>query len=538
MTVANYKYADFYNNTGGINTVKSAILLDKSECRDSQNMDYFPIGGFTKRNGYVLLDSAFSPDVADTNAVTGLFMSRYTTAGGTNVAYRVSGTKIYKMTGLDGTWTDISGVLTITTGATNIWNFAQLNNITVLGNGTDTPIQISSSSVASALNLTTLTIFKFCVESRGYMWYFQPTVGGTVQYDRGYFSDINDPTTVQTNNFVNFSKGSGGIMAGAVDYKGSVYVFKEKSIHQAYFQPTAVDSSGTLFPWIQFPNPVVPGVGTRSHRSICKFTTPETHATPGQEFVFFVDQYGCPRIFDGTTTISFFSKIGTSRDTTILSLSNMDTTRTSFAFSINYPMKNKILIFLSRSNSQQDTCWVLDYSTGFAIGRYKYALAFNTGFLFEKTDGTFKPYVGSYGGKVFQLDQSSSDNGTAINDYYTTGDTYQGSPSLNSKWFFMNIRGQTGSDSQQVKTSFFLDGSDTPSLSDTKPLQSEQTIWGVGMIWGESSWATKSIKSATSEIGVDSKTLRTKVESLDKLNDTLTVEGFSLASQQLGTSDF
>ena len=537
MSQFNYDFTDFYGLTGGINTVKSAIALGPNEARDAQDIDLFPIGGFSKRNGYLQLNSS----AVSANSCTGLYMARYTTSGGTNLALLVNDTKLYKMSSaLGGTWTDATNGLTITTGANNIWYFDQLNDITVLSNGVDAPIQVSSAGTATALlSAQAITNFKFPVQSRGYLWYFVPTVSGTVQYDRGYFTAINDPTTVSTNNFVNVAPGQGGTIQGAVDYKTFLYVFKRHGIYQINYQPTQVDSTGTVFPWIQFPSPIVPNVGTQSHRSIVKFTTPETHPTPGQELVFFVDQFGVPRIFDGATTLSFNSKIGFSRDTTITSLSDMDNTRAPYCFSINYPSKNRILFFMSKINSQQDTCWVMDYSNGFSLMRYKYALPFNVGALFEKSDGTFKPYVGDYAGKVHQLDQGSTDNGSPINDYYRTGDTFVKSPNLTTKFYTLNVRGQNGSITQNTKVSYFLNGGDTPFLTDTRSLSNPTTLWGAGppaMVWGQSNWSLKGLVTPTFEINGVGRTLGVQLESSNKLNDTLLVEGFSLASENLGTS--
>lgn len=533
MALANHLYNDFYDCSGGMNTVSSGIRLKPNEAKEIQNMDLIPIGGFSKRNGYTLLNTF----PVGTSACTGLYQARYSTIGGSNFQFLVSGTKLYSMPGtLSGTWTDRTGALTITAGNNNIWNFAILNDITVLGNGVDVPIQISASPAASALSSgLPFTSFLFPVESRGYMWYFRPTVSGNILYDRAYFSAINDPTTVGANDYIDIGKGQGGDLKGAVDYKTYLYAFKRNGIYQISFQPTTIDSAGDLFPWSQYPNPVIPGVGTQSHRSIVKFTTPSTHQTPGQELVFFVDQYGIPRIFDGVTTISFASKIGSSRDTSIISLSDMDNTRLPYCWAVNYPLKNRIEFFLSRTNSKQDTCWVLDYNTGFAISRKKYFDSFNVGCLFETSLGFFKPYFGDYAGTVFQNDQGTTDNGNAVSDYYITGDVYNKSPSLSSKWFFADLKGVNGSTSQSTKISYYPSIGDTPVKTDTVSLASSQAQWGAGTKWGAFQWAKKGLVSRTSEINLESKTLRIKIESANKSSDTLIIEGFGLASQILGT---
>jgi hypothetical protein len=532
MAQVSENIVDFYGLISGLNTVKSAVALASTEARNLQDVDLFPIGGFSKRNGYVRLNNPW----VENKACTGLYMARFSTSGGTNVAFLVAGTKMYSMPGsLNGTWTSIKTGLT--DNANYIWNFDILNDTVVSGNGVDTPVKINSSGTASNLSGAGIpfTTFRFPIQSRGYMFYFVPTVSGDVEYDRCYFSSINDPATVGTNDYIDVSKRQGGIVTGAVDYKTFLYVWKRSGIYQLIFQPTQINSSGDLFPWIQNPNPVISGVGTQSHRSIVKFTTPETHVAPGQELVFFIDQFGVPRIFDGVTTISLNSKIGFSRDSGILSLSNMDMTRAPYCFSINYPSKNKILCFMSQKNSLQDTCWVLDYTTGFAITRYKFFDGFNVGCLFEKVDGTFKPFVADYAGTAYELDSGTTDNGNAINDYYLTGDNFLKSPSLNSKWTWLTIRGVCGDSAQMVKVSFLIDGADSAiSSSSTTLLQNLQTKWGA-FKWGQAKWATNNIHPRTVEINTVSKTLRVRIESNTKLTDTYNIEGFSVTGDILGT---
>lgn len=532
MAKVNHDIIDHYNMVDGLNTVSSAIRIKPTEFRDVQNVRYLPIGGFSKRNGY----DALNDTAVGSSACTGLYMGRYSLNGGTNIAYLVSGSKLYSMPStLDGNWTDITGILTITAGNNNLWNFAILNDIVVLGNGnTDASIQISSSGVASALTPGPFTKFLFPVECRGYMFFCVPTVSGAIEYDRIYFSDINNPASVGTNNYIDVAKKQGGDVRGAVDYKGYFFVFKRHGIFQLNYQPTRVNSSGDLFPWNEFPNPIVPGVGTSSHRSIVKFTTPSTHATPGQELVFFVDQFGVPRIFDGTTTISFASKIGTSRDTTIKSLSDMDKTRNPYSFSINDPVKNIIYCWMSENSSQQDTAWILDYNVGFAWSRDDYYSNFNCGYLFEKSDGSFRPYAGDYAGKVYQLDTGTNDDGQAINDYIVTGDEYIKSPIINNKWFFAETRGINAEVTEQAMISHYIDGGDSITKSSNISLSSLQSLWG-GFTWGIDKWGKSGLSTKTTEINLISKTIRTRIETVNKLNDTLVIEGFSIAGESLGT---
>jgi hypothetical protein len=523
---------DFYDTIGGIDTISSSLKLGKSKLRDSQNTNYAPIGGYQTRLGYTSLGN--TPG----NAATGLYMARF--SSGTNVAVRTQGTMIETMDSLDGTWDNRTGALTLTNGAANVFSFAMLNDVVVACNDVDTTVQINSSLTAAVLAGTpAFTSAMFPVEFRGYMFYCNTVESATRQPDRVRFSDLNAPnsfTMLGTNNFIDVAKKSGGDVRGASEYKGDLYVWKRHGIYQLTFQPTRVNSSGTLFPFLENPNPIVPGVGTQSHRSICKFTTPITNAVQGGvELVFFVDQYGVPRIFDGRDTSQVGYPITKSRDTAITSLENMDKTRTNKIWAINYPERNQILCFMSRTNSNaNDVCWVLDYTVGFAWNRFKFADSFNCGAIFEKLDGTFRPYFGNQTGTAMEYDTGTNDNGQGITWYAVHGDAYNESPTVNSDWLQIQIRGETGSTEQPINVDFYVDGDDTPSVSTTVAVARDQAQWDA-VNWDEFNWAGSGLTTKTKEINTTAKTLRVKLGQ-STLDYSATVEGFSLHSKPLGSA--
>lgn len=526
---------DYSNMVGGSNTLDSAVRLGVQKFRDAQNVNYFPVGGFSWRKGYAQVNATPLSAVS-----TGLFAARF--SNGTIQPYVVNGSKIYTLNISTGATSDITNGVTISQGNNNLWTFDVLNDLVCLSNGVDTSLQITSNNTVTVLSGSPpFTSALFNIQHRGYMMWGQPVVSGTTQYDRFYFSSINDPTTVGSNNFVDVAKKNAGDLRGAVDYQGSLFLFKRHGIYEVNYQPTRVNSSGVIFPFTEFPNPIVAGVGALSHRSIAKFTTPITHANPGQELVFFVDQFGVPRIFDGRATIQVGRSISDSRDTTITTIASMDKSRTAQTWSVNYPDRNQILCFMSSSGAgNNDTCWVLDYTVGFAWGRHKFALPFNCGALIEKSDGTFRPYFADYVGQVHQYDTGTDDNGTAIVSYATCADAVTASPALRSNWPWIELRGSTGSTTQTVNLNFFKDGDDTSSLVLTPSLAKVQTTWGTTgaggtMIWGSSPWARTGLITAQPKVGIDAKTLRVKFSNSVKGN-SCNIESFSLYAIPEGSS--
>lgn len=528
--IGGFQLTDYYQLTGGIDTISSAVALGTSKYRDAQNVNGFPLNGFSWRQGYTPLNST-----AVSGPCTGLYMARF--SSGTNTAFLVSDTKLYSMASLSGTWTDRTNSMTITTGKNNLWNFAMLNDIVIATNDTDTCLQIDNTlTTAVVAGSPSFTSALFPIEFYGYMFYWNTVESATRQPDRGRFSDINAPnafTMVTTNNVIDVAKKQGGDVRGAVVYDGRQFVFKRHGIYAIDFQPTRVNSSGLVFPFTEAANPVVVGVGTQSHRSIVKFTTPITNTKQsGKELVFFVDQFGVPRLFDGSTTVQIGFSISKSRDTSILSLSDMDKTRIPQIFAVNYPERSQIHCWMTKDGSQHDTDWILDYSTGFAWYRNVYNDDFNVGALFEKTDGTFRMYMGDYNGKVYEYDTTQADNGVAISSYVIPGDAFNQSPVINSNWAHNEIRGATGSSTQLVTINYYADGEDSPSLTDSFSLTTAQSQWD-DVTWDDFQWAASGLVTKTRVIGTDAKTLRAKLLNTT-LNSTASIEGFTFFSRILG----
>jgi hypothetical protein len=503
---------DLYSFTDGLKTRKSGIRVGPSELKNCQNIRYFPLGGFMWRQGYTTLGN--NPNAA----CTGLYMAQFSTG---NKAIRTQGTKVEKMDDLDGTWDDITNGVVLTASQNNLFSFAMLNDIVIGANGVDNAIQISSAPLTTTVGaLPGSAIPTYVYEHRGYMFY--------VTDNALYFSDINTPATVQTNNFIRVAGKNGGKHVSGVDYNGKNYVWKKHGIYATEYQPTRVNSAGDLFPFIENANPVVPGVGTLSARSVIKFTTPASHKTPGQELVFFVDQFGVPRLFDGSTSLSIGESILTARDSNVLSLSNMDRTRLPYVWALNDSTNNLIYVFMSSTGqTKHDVCWVLDYNMSFAWCRDSYADTFNSGAMFETTDGIYKPYFGNYLGQVMEMNSGQSDNGTAIVSKARTGDLFVGKAAVLSKWLYNEIRGTSGDEDQPVLINYYVDGEDSPSVTGTATLFKQGQANYDEVNFDEANFVYVGLTTKSSEINVEAKTLSVEFYNVTS-GYTAAIEGCSL----------
>lgn len=519
---------DFYENTTGLVTINSGFRVPRTGARDLKNINLFPIGGFSSRNGYVRINgTAFNSGAI----MTSLYDAAY--SSGTHVLIGTGGNKIQKMDGLDGTWDDLTGGLTLTAGQNNLWSWAILNDIAVGANGTDNCIQVNSALSASAIGTGTFSTALFVVEYRGYMFYGNTVESATAFPDRLRFSNNAVPGTLTSTDLINVHTKQGGTLRGGIVYKDRLLCFKENSLYEILFNPTRVASDGTLFPFLQNPNPLLIGIGSQSHRSLVHFTTPVTHSAPG-DYIFFVDQFGMPRIYSGgTSSIQVGYAIGMSRDTTIESLTNISRSTSALRsmYAVNYPERNQIWVFMPKT-TQMDRCWVLDYTTDWAWGKHVFADSFTCGALVQHTDGTYKVFAGDRSGYTVRHDSGTLDNSTNIDWNYRTGDVGNRSPAVKSNWPFAEVKGKTGSDSQAVEISFSKDGEDVLTSSDSVVLAATQSKWGAGTIWGRFKWAKSGLLNKTITPNLDAKTLSMKFQSVT--GSQATIEGWTLIPKEQG----
>lgn len=528
---------DFLKNTGGMMPIFTGTAIPLNAARHIKNCNLTPIGGFSSRNGYARDNT--SAQVAS-GISTGLYEAVF--SSGTREFIGFCDTKVGVRARGAASWTDKTGALTVTAGQNNLWSFAMLNDIVVCCNDVDTCIQVASDFTTAVLaGSPAFTSALFCVEYRGYMF-----VGNTVETatripDQLRFSANNDPGTWTATNFISVAKKQGGTLRGAIVYRDRLLCFKENNIYEVLFQPTRVASDGTAFPFIQNPNPVVRGIGTQSHRTLVNFTTPSEHSDPG-EYIFFLDQYGMPRIFPGSYsygTAAFQSvKVGypisNSRDATILTLNSMQrsTSILRSSFAINYPERNQVWLFMSQT-TQMDTAWVLDYSTNWAWSYLKFADSFTCGCLAQDSSGIYRPYTSDRSGFTVHHDTGTLDNATAINWFYEGGDLYKDSVSIRCNWNFCETRGSQTTNTKTIGVSFVPDGNDISQSASQITLGSVQPIWGAPLMWGQFSWARTGTVTKTLDPKIDAKTMRVKYSDVNGADAV--VESWSVNADKKGT---
>lgn len=376
--------------SGGLNTSSPVTSLSINQAIDLQNINLLSTGGFEKRRGNTAFNSSA---MASGAAVHGL--GYYRQADQDEWVVTICGTGLFKSE-FDGTMDTITGALTITTGANNIWTYSQMNDLAIFVGGaraSDVPIKWNGSGNGAALGGTP-PVGAFGIQANNRFF-----IGNTVANpSRIAWSILGNPEdwTGSGSGTQDVSTNDGDTLVGAarlgVDH---LLLFKQNSIHELIIRT----SPFPLFPLFR-------SVGAISPRAILEvdgviyFLTPEPRmkATDGTKIIDFPDTID--DVFDG-----------------------LNKSRLQYAHGVYYPKLKQIMWFVtSGSGSTHDTCIVWDIDRK-AWLRHPTGYKMNCAALMQ--DRVL--YAGAYDGKLYKQDQAatytdaSETSPGAISAYWRSG---------------------------------------------------------------------------------------------------------------------
>lgn len=144
--------------SGGLNSTSGPLGLQDNESSSLQNIDFNKFGSILKRNGYVNINTS-STGAKESD---GLYWYEYFSSGNlVQNAVNITNGKIYKMDNLDGTFDDITGTVTVTSG--NYHDFTTFLNKMYGTNGVDRPWYWNGSGNASVIDALTANSYTFVV---------------------------------------------------------------------------------------------------------------------------------------------------------------------------------------------------------------------------------------------------------------------------------------------------------------------------------------------------------------------------------------
>lgn len=383
--------------TGGLNSTSGPLSLQDNESSDLQNVDFNKFGSVLKRNGYTALNTSA---LSGSPTFDGLHWYEAVLSGSlTRFAIAVANGKLFKMDDLDGTWDDITDVLTITAG--NHCDFENFLNEVYIANGVDPVFKWAGTSNGTTMTLpTNVTKVKYVRQFSNYLFIANVFLSGNAQTSRIYWSNIKDTGTWVATNFIDISKDDGQEITGIKVLSDRLVIFKNRSIYNLFFTGDSV---------IPF---VLPGGGKSSSSVGCIAPFSIQEVENGLVFLSYDGFY----YYDGNNSYKISDKITTT-------LNGFNTTRFNQAVSLVQKVKNRYvcsLPYASSTTNSRIVSWDY-YNNAFSIYTGMAASAMST-FYVSGIDE--RPYFGDYAGFSYRMDISSNDNPlnvqTAINAYYYT----------------------------------------------------------------------------------------------------------------------
>jgi len=448
----------FFDFSGGMASYKPSTLLNTNQAILLYNGIITPGKGWMKRQGNTAFNSSA---MTGAGGVTGLGYFKPST--GADHLLAISGSKIYESNALDGTFNDITGAVTITSSANNIWTYTPFNDLGIfVGGAPNPPIKYNGTGNAAALGGSPISgNFGFSVNGRMFIG------NSTTNPSRIAWSILANPEDWSGvgSGSSDVQKNDGDELVGAgILSNDIVLLFKQSSIHQMITRTS--------------PFPVFPlfkGTGAVGKNAIvvadgvCYYITPKARmeATDGSSVIQFPDDID--DIWSGLnmSRLKYIQGIrytGKGFDHLIWLCSNGSSSTNNLA--IVWDLANK--------------CW-LQHTTGF--GGNITAIHQN---------GTF--YMGAYDGKVYTMDvantytDASETSPGAISCLWRTGWNTQSSLQISTHPFKLNIAMLTQA-SGSVTLGYGFDFN-TDMITTFLNMQSVGAVWD-SSAWDSSTWGTQ-----------------------------------------------
>lgn len=366
----------FKQLSGGLNSSAGPLGLQPNEFSDLQNIDFDKFGSFAKRSGYTALNTAAFNSGARWNGLTWFEL-----ADGTRYIVGVCGDKLAKMDSLDGTWDDITGSLTLTTG--NLVDFSVYRNNLLGTNGSDRPFIWTGTGNGSLMTVpTNLTSAKSIEVFQSYTFLANVVVDGTSYKSRVYWSALDSISTWDVADFNDVQRDDGQTIVRIKSLGDRLVIFKERSIHLAFFTG----------------DPDIPFTFQQSKSAVgCIAPFSVQEIDNGLVFLAPDGLY----YFDGNNSFKISDRISPT-------LQGYNTTSFASATSLYYHDKNLYMLALPGASSSTNNKVVTWDSFNNALSIYT-GMAPSAMTTIYNSGIQERPYFGDYSGFVYRMDNGSDD---------------------------------------------------------------------------------------------------------------------------------
>ena len=445
LTIARY-----YKIKAGVSERVSDLSRDAVSLKTARNVDFFVQNAIRKRNGYT---RRIATGVSSTNAITGLYEFRLRSG----TAYLVSTSGATIKYDASGTWTDITGAVTITAGQNNKFSFDTYDDILIATNGVDPPIQWTGAGNAAALAGSPPSAMRWVAHYNEHVFLAR----NSTNRSRLYISNVGDPQTWGAADFIDVGADDGEEITGLVTLYDRLFIFKRRSIYQL---------SGTSIGNFRV-DLVSQGIGACSGWSIAVV----------ENTIIFLSDRGFYE-FSGSTPVLISDGI----QNTLLGLNQ---TRTEFAHGIHYKRRFQYWCAVSDgSSSENDLICVYDYA---AKGWSFFTGIEANAFTLERSGVSMdRLYHGNYASIVFLQDNGNVDDDTdqaAISASFTLHPIDMGAPELFKRFRFVRMFFNQEGDYSVTMTYTTDFGAAGTSTSVGQSVSGNQSLWGT-MTWGVDRW--------------------------------------------------
>ncbi|OPZ94938.1 MAG: hypothetical protein BWY74_00149 [Firmicutes bacterium ADurb.Bin419] len=368
------------NLAGGINKYIDEFEIKDNESPDMQNMEFFGLGALKKRGGYSKLG-----DAVGTVHPTGL--ACYKTAS-VNEILVTTGTALKKYNTGDGGWDAVSGVTYTTTKDTT---YAQAESKLFIANGADALSYYDGSTLTKIAGKTP----SFVIYWNKRIYCNDSTNPDTLYYT-GTGANIDSFGTGDGGGSLTFLPGSGAMLKGATVFGNYLYI----SIGDAWYR-ASINTSGDHV--IEL---VVKAKGAVSHRTIKQMGNDIVYlSTDGVFSLGEVANYSSVRLTDLGSRINPILETATGSEKTHAAAAYYD-----YKYILSY-----------RSNGATYNNELLVYDTRYKTWLYWSGIRANSFLDYEDGDGDTHLYFADDSVlRVYELDDSTSDDGAAIDSYFYT----------------------------------------------------------------------------------------------------------------------
>lgn len=219
----------YFTNNGGLLDRNSPLAIPDPYASGMLNVTLDTRGQLLKRQGQTLINA--STGILTSAAVTG--GGYHNATSGVNFFGVVVGTNVYREANtFNGSYTNVSGTVTITAGASNLVQVTDLTDKLVMCNELDKPFYMGSTGDAVHISTPLFTGAKTCSTYGAYLIIGNTTESGTAFSSRIRWSDINDINSFPALNYIDVEPDDGDKIVSLISFDDSVYIFKKRSIYR------------------------------------------------------------------------------------------------------------------------------------------------------------------------------------------------------------------------------------------------------------------------------------------------------------------